>query len=46
MKWLITYTLDYDQTRKQTIIYANTYTQAYLEFVLHNKGIILELIKI
>lgn len=46
MKWLVVYTIDQDQTRQETIVYASTYTQAYLEFVVHNKGIILELIKI
>lgn len=46
MEWLIIYTKDHDQTRQQTIVYASTYTQAYLEFVVHNNGIILELIKI
>lgn len=46
MNWLIIYTIDFDQTRQQAYIKASNYTQAYLTFVLHNKGTILELIKI
>lgn len=46
MKWLITYTLDYDQTRKQATIAASTYTQAYLEFSITYQGLILEIKKI
>lgn len=46
MQWLIIYTKDYDITRQEKIIAAATYTQAYLNFVLHNNGLILEIQKI
>lgn len=45
MDWIIIYTVDYDVTRKQQIINAGSYTQAYIQFVLNYAGIILEIKK-
>ena len=43
MKWLITYTKDFDQTRQSTIVLAPSYTMAYVEYMLIDDGIILEI---
>lgn len=43
MQWLVTYTNDLNATQHQTTITGDTFTQAYINFMLINDGIILEL---
>ena len=43
MNWLVTYTNDLNETRHQITVKGETLTQAYLNFMLINDGIILEI---
>ena len=46
MEWLITYTTDMNTTQNTATVRATTYTEAYLQFIIHYKNsIVLELIK-
>ena len=46
MRWLITYTTDFNTTQNTQTIAAGSFTEAYLLFSIHYNGIILEIKKI
>lgn len=43
MQWLVIYTSDLNATQQTATVTGDTYTQAYINFMLKYDGIILEL---